>query len=57
MEEEKFDVLIGDDVVAKHMSIETATILVEALFRKYYNEPCMKVTLVKEDRCVAADES
>lgn len=57
MEEEKFNVLIGDDVVARYMSIEIATILVEALFRKYYNEPCMKVTLVKEDRCVAANES
>lgn len=44
----KFSVIVADEVLASDMELDTALILASALFTKYYNEPDMKVTIVRE---------
>lgn len=50
MEERKFKVLIDETVVANNMNLDTATILVKALFEEYYNDHKMIVSIKEEDR-------
>lgn len=56
MEERRFKVLIDDMVVANNMDLETAMILVKALFQEYYNDHTMMVSVKEEDKTVCADE-
>lgn len=39
MSEDSYRILFHDIVLADHMTLSTALILLEALFRKFYNEP------------------
>ena len=55
MEERRYKVLIDNIVVAEKMNLETAIILVKALFQEYYNDHTMVVS-VKKDKTVCADE-
>jgi hypothetical protein len=47
MDEQKFDLYIDGDIAAENMTIETAVILLEALFMHYYNdaEDGMEITV------------
>jgi hypothetical protein len=47
MSEQKFDMYIDGDISAENMNIETANILLEALFVHYYNdaEDGMEITV------------
>jgi hypothetical protein len=49
MDEQKFDLYIDGDIAAENMTIETAVILLEALFMHYYNdaEDGMEVTVTR----------
>lgn len=47
MVEYKFNVMLEDSIIAKDMTLETALILVEGLFNKYYLEEKMKVSIQK----------
>ena len=47
MYERKYQVLIGDEVVARDMDLKTATILVRALLEEYYADYTLTVS-VKE---------
>ena len=55
MEENRYKVLINNEVVAKDMDIKIATVLVRALFEEYYNDYTMAVTIKQEDRVVRVD--
>ena len=50
MENDKYILLIDNEIVAERMSLETATILIKALFNEYYNDYNMKITIRKEER-------
>lgn len=52
MYEKKYNVLINNEVVAKNMDINTAVILVKALFEEYYNDYTMVVSIKEMDRAV-----
>lgn len=52
MYENKYKVLINNDVVAQDMDIRTATILVRALFEEYYNDYSMVISIKQADRMV-----
>ena len=52
MLEKKFEVLVDNEVVARDMNMETAMILVKALFEKYCNEHFMVVSIKEMDRCI-----
>ena len=56
MEERRFKVLIDDMVVANNMDLNTAIILVKALFNEYYNDYKMVVSIKEEDRAVCEEE-
>ena len=43
----KFNVLLGDMIVARDMSLEVAMILVEGMFGKYYLENNLKISIQK----------
>lgn len=43
-----YSVLYGDLVLAKHMTLETAMILVEALFQKFFDEENVAYTIKQE---------
>ena len=55
MYENKYRVVINNEVVAKDMDIRTATVLVRALFEEYYNDYTMTVSIKQEDRAVCAE--
>lgn len=38
MNSEKYRILIGNYVIAENMELETALLLIESMFEKYYNE-------------------
>lgn len=40
-----YQVLVGEDVVASDMNLETALVLTKALFQTYYNESNLKVSI------------
>ena len=51
MESIRFKVKVMDEVVAEHMDLVTAIILLEALFNKYFQQASrsgMEVTIVSE---------
>lgn len=50
MEDNRYKVLIGDEVVATEMDIKTATILIKALFDEYYNAHRMTVSIKEMER-------
>ena len=45
MPERRYELYIGEELIAESLSIETALILIKALFAEYYNEKNMKITL------------
>lgn len=50
MTEDKFSVYIDSVLAADNMTLETATVLIQALFNKYYLEPTMKITIQKTQK-------
>lgn len=55
MTEETYRVLIDGVTVATGMSLENATIFLKALFREYYNEDTMAVSITKEIKEIEID--
>ena len=57
MPEYEFTVALDNTVVAGDMDLNTALILAEALFKKYYAEPGIQVTIsrIEKARCVRGD--
>ena len=49
MEERRYKVLIDKMVVAENMDLNTATVLVKALFNEYYNDYKMLVSVQTMD--------
>ncbi len=47
MVEDKFCVYLDSVLAAENMTLETAMVLVQGLFNKYYLEPNMKITVQK----------
>ena len=47
MNEEKFNIFVGDVIAGKDMTLEVAIVLVEGLFNKYYLEDGLKITIQK----------
>ena len=45
MPERRYELYIGEELIAESLSIETALILIKALFSEYYNEKNMKITI------------
>ena len=56
MGENRYKVLINNEVVARDMDIKTATILVKALFEEYYLDHNMIISIKEEDRVEKIDE-
>ena len=50
MDESKYKVMIGNDVVGERMDIKTATILIKALFEEYYADHSMIVSIKEMER-------
>ena len=50
MNEHRYKILINDTIVAENMGMEIVTILIKALFEKYYNEHSMIVSIKEMDR-------
>lgn len=57
MEDNRYKVLIGDEVVATEMDIKTATILIKALFDEYYNDHRMTVSIKEMERTEAISDA
>ena len=55
MEDKKYKVFVDDEIFAEYMSLETAMILVKALFDTYYNEYGMTVSIREEERVTVAE--
>ena len=55
MMDNRYKVLINNQVVAKDMDIKTATVLVRALFEEYYNDHNMTISIKQEDRAVCVE--
>ena len=49
MIKEKYCVKLGDEVLARDMSLEIATLLVTALFKEWYNEERLELSICKQD--------
>lgn len=43
-----YAIIVGDNVIAKGMPIETAMILLKALFMEYWQDPVAKYTIERE---------
>ena len=50
MPERIYKLYIGEELIAESVSIETALILIKALFAEYYNEERMKITIQEMER-------
>ncbi len=50
MEERKYQVLIDNAVVASNMDINTAIILIRAIFTEYYDDYYMTVSIKEMER-------
>lgn len=50
MEENRYEVLIDNMIVAENMDLNTAIILVKALFEEYYNDYKMVVSVRKMNK-------
>ena len=55
MENKKYKVFVNDEIFAEYMSLETAMILVKALFDTHYNEYGMTVSIREEERATVAE--
>ena len=55
MEDKKYKVFVDDKIFAEYMSLETAMILVKALFDTYYNEYGMTVSVREDERATVAE--
>ena len=55
MEDKKYKVFVDDEIFAEYMSLETAMILVKALFDTYYNEYGMTVSIREDERATVAE--
>ena len=55
MGDKKYKVFVDDEIFAEYMSLETAMILVKALFDTYYNEYGMTVSIREEERATVAE--
>lgn len=55
MEDKKYKVFVDDKIFAEYMSLETAMILVKALFDTYYNEYRMTVSVREDERATVAE--
>ena len=53
--EKKYKVFINDKVVANNMDIQTATILIRALFEEYYNDYNMLISIKEEENFVLTE--
>lgn len=51
MNAKKYEVLIDKMVVAERMELETATILVKAIFNEYHNQYPLTVSVKEMERC------
>lgn len=51
-----YAIIVGDNVIAKGMPIETAMILLKALFMEYWQDPVAKYTIAREALAVCAEE-
>lgn len=56
MEFETYDVYTDDKCVAKDMALDDAVILVKGLFRTYYNDTDLEVTLRRRFRQMTEQE-
>lgn len=52
MEERRYKILIDNMVVANDMDLQTAIVLVKALFNEYYNDNKMTVSVKQMDKVV-----
>ena len=50
MTEKRYKVFVNNEVVAENMDLNTATILVKALFEEYYNDYLMEITVKQMDK-------
>lgn len=50
MTETKYKVIVGNMVVAENMELDTATVLVKALFERYYDDVNMTVSVKRMER-------
>lgn len=57
MNDKKYEVLIGKEVVATRMDIKTATILIRALFEEYYNEYPLTISVREMERCEVCENA
>lgn len=55
MTDKKYKVFVDDKIFAEYMSLETAMILVKALFDTYYNEYGMTVSVREDERATVAE--
>ena len=55
MEDKKYKVFVDDKIFEEYMSLETAMILVKALFATYYNEYGMTVSVREDERATVAE--
>lgn len=49
MEENTYQVMIDDVIIAQEMPLNYANILIEALFERYYNDAKMKVSIKRTE--------
>ena len=54
MLENKYSVLIGDNVIANDMSLQNAIIFIKGLFEEYYNDKNLSITIKKINYEVAS---
>lgn len=45
-----YNVVMGGAIVAEGMQLEHAVILVDALFKKYYSDACLSITIEREPK-------
>lgn len=50
MSERIYKLYIREEIIAESLSIETALILIKALFSEYYNEEKMEITIREMER-------
>lgn len=46
----------GNNIIARGMTLETALILLKALFQEYWNDPLVRYTIEKEPMAVCEGE-
>ena len=56
MDVEYYNVYMGEECMAKDMSLDTAIILVKGLFHTYYNEPMPRIYIERQWRPMTKEE-